>query len=130
MSKKEGIFNMAYKHEDVTQVEVNELLEAFEKNDDNIVLLDVREYEEFNAGHIPGVQLIPTSQFVERYEAELDQEKEYIVICRSGNRSQMVCKYLHNQGFKKLANYAGGMLEWIGPVETGDLPENEGKRWK
>jgi rhodanese-related sulfurtransferase len=121
---------MAYEQDGVTQVEVNELLEAFEQKDKKVVLLDVREYEEFNAGHIPGVTLIPTSEFVERFGEELEKDKKYIVICRSGNRSQMVCKYLQDQGFKKLANYAGGMVEWTGAIETGNLAANDGKRWK
>jgi rhodanese-related sulfurtransferase len=123
-------FGMAYEQDGVNQIEVNELYEALEKKDDKVVLLDVRENEEYNAGHIPGVKIVPTSQFMERYEEELEKDKEYIVICRSGNRSQMVCKFLQDQGFKNLSNYAGGMLEWDGPVESGDLPIGDASRWK
>lgn len=121
---------MAYEQDGINQIEVNELYQALEKKNEKVVLLDVRENEEYNAGHIEGVKIIPTSQFMDRYEQELEKDKEYIVICRSGNRSQMVCKFLQDQGFKSLSNYAGGMLEWDGPVEAGDSPVADGSRWK
>lgn len=110
---------MPYEHENVQQIEVNELIEIVENKPENVVLLDVREQDEYNEGHIPGVKLLPTSQFAERYEQELDKEKEYVVICRSGNRSQKVSKFLQEQGYSKVINYAPGMLEWMGPLETG-----------
>ena len=47
---------------------------------------------------------------------ELDREKEYIIICRSGARSANVCHYLQDQGYK-VSNMVGGMLEWKGSVQ-------------
>lgn len=44
-----------------------------------------------------------------------DKEKEYIFICRSGRRSENVCHYLQEHGYK-VANMVGGMLEWDGEV--------------
>lgn len=111
---------MAYEHDGIQQIEVNELLEIFEQKPDNVILLDVRENEEYIAGHIPGVKLLPTSQFEERFDQELAKNNEYVIICRSGNRSQKVAKFLHEEGYKQIINYAPGMLEWTGPVETGE----------
>lgn len=108
---------MAFEHDGVKQLNNLEVLEVFQQQDEHTILLDVREQEEFDAGHIPGVQLIPTSEFVERYETELDKSKNYVIICRSGNRSQNVCRFLQEQGFENVANYNGGMLEWEGPTE-------------
>jgi rhodanese-related sulfurtransferase len=114
---------VAYENDGIKQIEVNELIEILEEKDQNTVLLDVRENKEYNEGHIPGVKLIPTSEFAERYEKELDASKRYVVICRSGSRSQSVCKFLKEQGYNDLLNYAGGMLEWDGETEKGNLPE-------
>ncbi|EGL83533.1 Rhodanese-like protein [Caldalkalibacillus thermarum TA2.A1] len=120
---------MAYEYDGVKQLDTEEVMEIFKTKPKNVVLLDVREPHEYNAGHIPGIQLLPTSEFIERYEQELDPEKEYVVVCRSGNRSHMVCKFLQEQGFKKCANYAQGMLDWPGPFETANLPPTGGQRW-
>lgn len=108
---------MAFEQDGVKQLNSQEVLEAYHQQDENTILLDVRENEEYEAGHIPGVKLLPTSEFMDRYESELDQAKSYIVICRSGGRSQNVCRFLQEQGFEQVANYNGGMLEWEGPVE-------------
>ncbi|WP_034680167.1 rhodanese-like domain-containing protein [Caldalkalibacillus mannanilyticus] len=108
---------MAYEQDGINQIEVNELLEIYEVKSEETVLLDVREQDEYNEGHIPGVKFLPMSEFVERYEKELDSSKKYVVICRSGNRSQKVCRFLQDQGFADVTNYAGGMLEWMGDIE-------------
>lgn len=120
---------MSFERDGIQQIDTDELLKLYKESESDYVLLDVRENEEYNDAHIPGVKLIPTSEFVERYEDELDKHKHYLVICRSGNRSHMVCKFLKEQGFENCKNYADGMLGWDGPTETGDLPTNEGNRW-
>ncbi|WP_202078334.1 rhodanese-like domain-containing protein [Caldalkalibacillus salinus] len=121
---------MAFEMDGVKQLDTEEVKEVFENKEKDTVLLDVRENEEYNEAHIPGVKLIPTSAFMHRYEQELDKDKNYVVVCRSGNRSQIVCQFLQDQGFKELANYAGGMLEWDGPTDTADLPTDDGQRWR
>jgi len=108
---------MAYEQDGINQIEVNELLDIYEAKEKDVVLLDVREQDEYNEGHIPGAQFLPMSEIVERYEKELDPEKHYVVICRSGGRSQKVSKFLQEQGFTKITNYAPGMLEWTGDIE-------------
>lgn len=120
---------MAYEYDGVKQLETDEVLHIFKTKPANVVLLDVREPHEYNAGHIPGVKLLPTSQFIARFEQELDKDKEYVVICRTGNRSHMVCKFLQEHGFTQCANYAQGMVDWPGPFETANLPPVEGERW-
>ncbi|WP_456277933.1 rhodanese-like domain-containing protein [Bacillus sp. AK128] len=92
-----------------------ELQEKLAKGE-NLELIDVREDEEVAQGVIPGVKHIPMGQIPERM-AELDPEKEYIFICRSGRRSENVCYYLQDQGYK-CVNMVGGMLEWEGDREV------------
>ncbi len=81
----------------------------------NAVLLDVREPDEFAAGHVVGVRNFPLSQLSTRL-AELDQATPYYVICRSGRHSANACGVLEVQGFDA-TNVAGGMLAWPGKVE-------------
>ena len=78
-------------------------------------LIDVREVEEVEAGHIPGIINIPLST-LELHMPELDKNEKYIVVCRSGKRSGMATQLLESHGFD-VTNMVGGMLEWQGEVE-------------
>lgn len=78
-------------------------------------LIDVREVEEVEAGHIPGIINIPLS-VLETRMPELDKSEKYIVVCRSGKRSGMATQLLESQGFN-VTNMVGGMLEWQGEVK-------------
>lgn len=78
-------------------------------------LIDVREVEEVEAGHIPGIINIPLSVLETRIP-ELDKSEKYIVVCRSGKRSGMATQLLESHGFN-VTNMVGGMLEWQGEVK-------------
>lgn len=80
------------------------------------VIVDVREEQEYHAGHIPGAVLIPI-EFIETGTAGLDPAAETVVICRSGRRSDYACQILAKNGFLRLSNVVPGMTEWSGPVE-------------
>lgn len=73
-------------------------------------ILDVREADEWDAGHAPGVQHVPMSELTARY-AEVPAEREVAVICRSGQRSAGVTAWLNENGFTA-ANVEGGMQAW------------------
>jgi rhodanese-related sulfurtransferase len=92
----------------------SELLEKIAKGD-NLELIDVREDEEVAFGIVPGAKHIPMGEIPARMD-EFSQDKEYIFICRSGRRSENVCYYLQEQGYK-CVNMIGGMLEWEGDRE-------------
>lgn len=87
------------------------------KNKEDIVVLDVREPEEWEAGHIPGAKHIPLGELTERIK-ELDPQKEMVVVCRSGNRSAKACDYLSLIG-RKVMNMTGGMSKWTGDIKVG-----------
>ena len=80
----------------------------------NILLLDVRTVDEFDGplGHIAGAVLIPIQELEQRID-ELNEhkEKEIIVICRSGNRSQIGTRILISHGINAV-NMVGGMKAW------------------
>jgi rhodanese-related sulfurtransferase len=73
-------------------------------------LLDVREDDEWAAGHAPAARHLPMSEFVARID-ELPDDDPLYVVCRSGNRSARVVAYLAQQGYPAV-NVDGGMLEW------------------
>ena len=91
--------------------EVQQRLEAGEQ----LNIIDVREVHEVQAGHIPNIQHIPIG-LLEFRQHELDKNKPYIIVCRSGGRSAQATHYLQSLGFD-VANMSGGMLAWEGEIE-------------
>jgi rhodanese-related sulfurtransferase len=77
---------------------------------DNAWLLDVREDDEWAAGHAPQARHIPLGQLGAR-TAELPQDQEVYVICRSGVRSARAAQALAGAGWRAI-NVAGGMRDW------------------
>lgn len=77
----------------------------------DVVFIDVREQDEYNAGHIPGIKLIPLGSIPSRM-SEIPKDKTVIAVCRSGNRSSQATQYLRDQGFDNVHNMNGGMNEW------------------
>ncbi|MEV3989733.1 rhodanese-like domain-containing protein [Streptomyces sp. NPDC049837] len=87
------------------------------------LVLDVREADEWAAGHVEGALHVPMSDFVARFgevtEAVADGRRAY-VMCRVGGRSAQVTQYLVQQGIDAV-NVDGGMLAWEGagrPIVT------------
>lgn len=76
----------------------------------NTVLLDVREQDEWDAGHAPNARHLPMSELAGRLE-ELPADQEVLVICRSGGRSARVTAYLNANGWDA-RNVDGGMQQW------------------
>jgi phage shock protein E len=83
--------------------------ELYQRND--VVILDVREDSEYNAGHIPGATLVPLGQIPNRLD-EIPKDKTVIAVCRSGNRSSQATNFLRQQGFENVHNMTGGMNAW------------------
>lgn len=81
-----------------------------------VLLIDVREPEEYELAHVEGARLLPLSQFNE-WGASLDPEMEAVVMCHHGVRSAQVCAYLARQGFKNLSNLEGGIDRWSCEVD-------------
>jgi rhodanese-related sulfurtransferase len=75
-------------------------------------LLDVREADEWAAGHAPTAEHLPMSELAGRLGEIPDNDPLYVV-CRSGNRSARVTAYLVAQGYPAL-NVEGGMQQWAG----------------
>ncbi|GAB3047344.1 rhodanese-like domain-containing protein [Virgibacillus ainsalahensis] len=95
---------------EITPAELEEQM----KKDDNLVVVDVREDEEVAQGIIENAKHIPLGE-IPHAKDELDKDKEYVFVCRSGGRSMKAASYLDEHGFK-VTNMAGGMLKWEGDV--------------
>ncbi len=78
----------------------------------SVVLLDVREDDEWQRGHAAGAQHIPMGEVPARL-GEIDGDAALYIICRSGGRSLKVSHYLARNGFQPV-NVAGGMVAWAG----------------
>jgi rhodanese-related sulfurtransferase len=78
---------------------------------DTPLLLDVREPGEWQFCHITGALHLPMDQLAKRWD-ELDRDREMIVYCHHGVRSQLAAKFLSEQGFKRVRNLVGGIDAW------------------
>ncbi len=83
-----------------------------ELNNKNKQFVDVRTNGEFRGNHIKGFKNIPLHQLAQVAGKDLSKEKEVIVICQSGMRSQRASKVLKKLGFKNITNVKGGMSAW------------------
>ncbi|MFD1608713.1 rhodanese-like domain-containing protein [Oceanobacillus luteolus] len=79
-----------------------------------VSIIDVRESSEVEAGKIPEAMHIPLGELQTRL-AELEKTTEYVIICRSGNRSGIATQFLNSLGYNA-SNMVGGMLEWKGTL--------------
>ena len=92
----------------ITQEEAKRIMDSGE----SYVLLDVREQEEFDAGHIPDAILIPHTQITERAEEMLpDKSAQILVYCRSGRRSKIAAAALGALGYTNIKEF-GGIIDW------------------
>ena len=74
-------------------------------------LLDVREPDEWTAGHAPDAHHIPMMEVPARL-AEIPTDTDVVVVCRSGGRSGQVVSYLLGNGWDNVRNLDGGMQSW------------------
>lgn len=78
------------------------------------VILDVREVDEYQAGHIPSAQNVPLSGLPDNI-SQVSAPQPLYLICRSGRRSLRAARILRKAGYQVI-NVSGGMLSWQGPV--------------
>lgn len=88
-------------------------VESILKQGKQYQLIDVRNPDEYSKGHIEGATLIPLPVLPVRLN-EIDPHKDVIFICRSGARSTQACEYATSNGYRKVSNMSGGMLNWQG----------------
>lgn len=100
----------------IEQLSAPELSARLEQVGESPVILDVREPWETQVCQIAGATHIPMREIPARL-GELCQEKEIVVLCHHGVRSQHVANFLAQQGFQKLFNLRGGIDAWAKEVD-------------
>ena len=104
----------------ISEASVDELESALQAG---AQLVDVREPDEYGAGHVPGAVLVPLATVADSL-ASFSADAPTYVICKTGARSYRACEFLADQGFEGI-NVEGGTMAWIisgrGTV-TGDKP--------
>jgi adenylyltransferase/sulfurtransferase len=98
----------------IPQLAVKELKRRIDAGEE-VYILDVREPYEYKIAQIGG-KLIPQNDVPNRL-AEIDRNREVIVQCRSGVRSQKIAEYLKQQGYPRVVNLAGGILAWADEID-------------
>ena len=98
----------------IPQITVKELKARRDAGED-IFLLDVREPYEFQIAQIGG-KLIPQNDVPQRL-AEIPRNREIVVHCRSGARSQKIAEFLKQSGYNDVVNVAGGILAWADEID-------------
>ena len=100
----------------IKEITVKELKNKFD-NDEDFMLLDVRNIQEVLFSKINGSIHIPMNEIMSRIN-ELDSNKEIIIQCKSGKRSARVCEYLMTQNFKNVKNLIGGIIAWSDEIDN------------
>ena len=98
----------------IPQLSVKDLKKRMDAGE-NLFILDVREPFEYQIANIGG-KLIPQGEVPQRL-AEIDRDREIIVQCKSGGRSQRIAEFLKQSGYPKVANVSGGILAWSDQID-------------
>ena len=101
-------------YQQITQEEAKEMMDTQE-----VIILDVREQDEYDSGHIPGAVLLPVGTIDEETAAEgvPDKEATLLVYCRSGNRSKTASTVLADLGYTNIYEF-GGINTWPYEIES------------
>jgi glyoxylase-like metal-dependent hydrolase (beta-lactamase superfamily II)/rhodanese-related sulfurtransferase len=86
-------------------------IDTLESRSAETMVLDVREPEEYEQGHVPGAISLPQADLASRLD-ELPRGCPLVLICRSGARSLRAAQFLRQVGFEQVANVQGGTLAW------------------
>jgi phage shock protein E len=93
-------------------------LSAALASDEDILLYDVRNPEEYDSGHIPGALNVPDYHFLKDIPPSLNRNDIIVLYCVSGLRSTSVHKLLSNNGFNYVYDF-GGLWKWEGELAKG-----------
>ena len=100
-------------YEQITAEEAKKIMNSGE----DYIILDTREQDEFDEGHIPGAILIPYTEIENKAEKMLpDKNKLILVYCRSGRRSKIAAATLSRIGYTNIKEF-GGIIDWPYEIE-------------
>lgn len=103
-----------------------QLKSRIDGKDDDLIVLDVRERDEYKKGHIPGAQHLPRGQLELRVNKELpDPTRRIVTCCEIGRISTLAASTLRQMGFQRVAALDGGMQSWREagfPTKSSEVP--------
>ena len=95
-------------YQQITVEEAKKIMDSSEE----YIILDVREQDEFDEGHILGAVLLPYTEINEKAEVVLpDKDAQILVYCRSGRRSKIASESLAELGYTNIKEF-GGIIDW------------------
>lgn len=92
-------------------IDIDAYQESFAGQDDHL-LIDVREIDEYAAGRLPGAINIPLSEFEVRIN-EVPADRAIVLVCAGGMRSAAVAEFMASQGYGQLYNLIDGTMGWM-----------------
>ena len=100
-------------YEQISAIDAKKIMDSGEEH----IILDTREQDEFDSGHIPGAILIPYTEIENEAEGKLpDKDKLILVYCRSGRRSKIAAESLAELGYTNVKEF-GGIIDWQYEIE-------------
>ena len=97
----------------ITAEEAKQIMDS----EEGYIILDVRERDEYDAGHIPGAIAIPHEEIADKAEEVLtDKDQLILVYCRSGRRSKIAAEALVELGYTNIKEF-GGIIDWPYEIE-------------
>ena len=108
---------------EIPEIDVDELARRHQQGS---LVIDVRQPDEYEEGHVPGARLIPLGEVTSRVD-EVPTDVPVLVICRTGGRSLKAAEFLRASG-RDATNVAGGTLAWIESgrkIARGGEPESQ-----
>jgi len=106
----------------IPEIEATEVKKKLDRGD-SLILIDVREQHEWDAGHIHAARHIPLKELKDQL-GQLDKNAEVVVYCKSGKRSQAGGKILREAGFANVQSMKGGIIAWVEKVDPS-IPKPE-----
>ena len=104
----------------ISEISPEELTDKLREDTSDWVLIDVRENDEFRAGHLPGARGIGRGVLEYHIADEVpDTDTEIVLYCRGGNRSALAADSLQTMGYSRVLSLRGGYRTWI---EDADRP--------
>ena len=95
----------------IKEVTASDLL-AMLKQGNDVVILDIREPNEWNLGHVPGATLLPRGVIETNVEARVPRDKTVILYCSGGSRSALAADTMQQMGYGEVHSLIGGFRAW------------------
>jgi len=96
-----------------------------DKKADEFILLDAREWEEYELSHIPNARYIGYERPVFSVLSDIDTDTEIIVYCSIGYRSEKIGEQLKERGFTNVFNLYGSIFEWVN--QGNEIEDSQGQ---